>query len=118
MHLQRESFLGVEQFDQQRKPRRLWNVAENGLSISRPKFVQSFAAQRSVCDHTMRFQSIDNFPRFADASIRRQLFSELRLETASTPHSFHEDRLEGEGRCHCRWRIVDCRLANAKDTVV
>src|SRR5437016_10024155 len=118
MYLQRESFLGVEQFDQQRKPRGLWNVAENVMSILRPKFVQRFSFERSACDNALRLRAIDNFPRFADASIRWQFFSELRVETASAPHSLHEDRLEGERRCHCGWRIVDCRLANAKDTVV
>src|SRR5436190_1390212 len=129
MYLQRESFLSIEQFDQQGKPRRLWNVAENimfaagrirpsGGSMLCPKFVQRFAAKRSVRDDTLRFGSINDFPRFADAGIRRQLLPELRLETASAPHSFHENRREGEGSCHCRWRIVDCRLANAKDTVV
>src|SRR5260370_33509179 len=102
MHLQRKFFLGVEKFDQQRKSRRLRNVTENVMSILRPEFVQCFSVERWVRDDTPCLRAIDDFPRFADANIRRQLFSELRLETASAPHSFHEDRLEGEGRCEIR----------------
>src|SRR5204863_8940512 len=99
--------LGVEQFNQQRKPWRLWNVAENVMSILLPKFVQRFSFERWIGDDTLGLRTIGNFPRFADASIGRQLFSEVGLETASTPHPFHEDRLEGEGTINFGFRISD-----------
>src|SRR2546422_645827 len=59
-----------------------------------PKFVQRFAFEWSVCDDALRFQSIDNLPRFADVNVWRQFFTELGFEPASAPHPLHENRLE------------------------
>src|SRR5437660_7311315 len=62
-----------------------------------PKFVQGIAFQGPAAHYALRFQSIDNFPRLADSYFVRQLSRELRFEPAAAPHSFHENRLEGEG---------------------
>src|SRR5712691_1372008 len=59
-----------------------------------PEFVQSFAAQRAVAHNALRFQSIDNFPRLADAHTWRQFFPKLSFQPATAPHSFHENGLE------------------------
>ena len=97
MNLQRKFFLRVEKFDQQRKSFAVGNVAEDRMSILPPKVVQRFTFERSVRDNALRLGSIDNFPRFADAHIRRQFFSEFGFKSAPAPHSFHENRFEGEG---------------------
>ena len=126
MNLERKFFLRVEKFDEQRESFAVRHVAEDrlrntsrapivsGLSILGPKFVQSFAFERSVRDDALGFRTIDNFPRFPDARIRRQFFSELGFESAAAPHSFQENRFEGEGSCHGRWQIADCRLQIAQ----
>src|SRR6266404_4103868 len=88
------------------------------MSMLRPEIVQRFAAKRPVRDNALRLRSINDFPRFADACIRRQFFPEFGFEPAAAPNSFHEDWFEGEGRCHGGWQIVDCSLGNAKETDV
>src|ERR1700686_3814123 len=104
MHLQRKFLLRVEQFYEQWKPRTVGQVPENFLSILGPKFVQCFSTQRSVAHDALRFFAIDDFPRFADAHFRWQIFSELRFKPPATPHSFHKDGLEGEGTGQIRLR--------------
>src|SRR5437867_4328636 len=97
MNLQRKFFLCVEQFDEQRKSRCVWNFTKNQSSILGPKFLQLFSTQRTVADDALRFWAIDDFPRFANANFCRQFFPELRLKATPAPHSFHENGLEGEG---------------------
>src|SRR5438552_1849393 len=97
MNLQRKFFLRVEQFDEQRKSRRVWNFTKNQSSIFGPKFVQGFSVRRSVAHDTLRFFAIDDLPGFTDARVRRQIFPELRLKATPAPDSFYENGLEGEG---------------------
>ena len=62
MNLQRQFFLGVEKFHQQRKTLRVGRVPEDSLSILRPKFVQRLPAQRPIAHDTLCFGTIDYLP--------------------------------------------------------
>jgi hypothetical protein len=62
-----------------------------------PQVVQRFAFQQPIRHDALRFGPIDDFPRFTDASVCRQIFSELGLEAAAAPNSLHENGLEGDG---------------------
>src|SRR5262249_395501 len=59
--------------------------------------MQRFSAQRPTSHDTLRFWTIDNFPRFADGLLRRQLFLKFRFEAPPAPYSLDENRFEGEG---------------------
>src|SRR2546423_7217532 len=96
MHLQGQLFLSIDDLDKQRKTRSVENLSKNFLSVSHPQFVQSSSAQRPAGYNTLRFQTIDHFPRFADALLRRKLFLKFRFEAPSTPHALHENWFEGK----------------------
>jgi hypothetical protein len=66
--------------------------------------VQGFSTHRSVAHDALRFFAIDNLPRFADAGVRRQFFSERRFKSPAAPHSLDEDGLEDEGTGEIRLR--------------
>ena len=97
MNLQREFFLRVEELDQQREAIGVGNLAKDRLSILRPKFVQRFAAQRTVCDDALRFRAIHDLPRFTDAFVCRKIFSKQLSQFAAAPNPLLEDWFEGEG---------------------
>src|SRR6267378_3240223 len=97
MNLQRKFILRIEQLDQQREAIGVANLAKNRLSILRPKFVQRFVAQRTVCDDALRFRSIHDLPRFADAFACRKIFSKQLRKFATAPNPLLEDWFEGEG---------------------
>src|SRR5256885_7101821 len=110
MHLQGQLFLSIDDLDKQRKTRSVENLSKNFLSVSHPQFVQSSSAQRSAGYNTLRFQTIDHFPRFADALLRRKLFLKFRFEAPSTPHALHENWFEG------KWSSEDYRRHGSRQT--
>jgi hypothetical protein len=97
MHLQRQLFLRIENFDEQRKTWSLGNIPKDFVSLLGPQFVQSSSAQRAAGHDALRFGTIDNFPRFTDTLLRRKLFVKFGFEAPPAPHSLDENRLEGEG---------------------
>src|SRR5262249_37445838 len=125
MDLKRKFFLGVEQFNQQRKTWSVRNVAEDFLSMLAPEFVERFAFQRPIRGDTLRLRAIDNLPRFTDSLIWWQLLGEELSEFAAAPDAFLENGRESqrrEGSGHSsevrRFEIVDCESVNAKETVL
>jgi hypothetical protein len=97
MNLQRQLFLRIEDFDEQRKTWSLGNLPKDFVSLLGPQFVQSSSAQRAAGHDALRFGTIDNFPRFTDTLLRRKLFVKFGFEAPPAPHSLDENRLEGEG---------------------
>src|SRR5580704_12793120 len=62
MNLKRKLVVRIEQFNEQRETRRVWQVSKDTFAIVRPKFVQCSITERSVAHHTLCFGPIDNFP--------------------------------------------------------
>ena len=114
MHLKGQLLLRVEDLDEQREPWIVGNVAKDFRSLLRPQFVQSSSAQWAAGHDALRFGTIDNFPRFADAFLQRKIFVKLGFEASSAPHSLNENRFEGEGVRDCGLRIADCRFQIGK----
>ena len=98
MHLEGKLLLRIEQLDQQRKTRRICDLAKHACAVVHPKLVQRAAAPRAGVQHALRFRAVDQLPRFADPQIRRQLLAEERLQSAPAPDSLHEERLEHKRR--------------------
>jgi hypothetical protein len=69
--------------------------------------MQSLAFERPARDDALCFGAIDNFPRFANSDVRRQLLSKCRLKPSPAPDSLHEDWLKGEGTTDFGFRISD-----------
>src|SRR4051794_5132411 len=59
--------------------------------------MQSSSVGWAADHHGLHFATIDNFPRFADALLRRKLFVKFGFEPPAAPYSLKENRLEGEG---------------------
>src|SRR5260370_37443262 len=97
MDLERKFLLCIEQFDQKREPRRVRNGPENTDSMLAPKLVQRCAFERTIGNNTLRFRSIDNFPRLTDSFVRWHILAEELREFAAAPNSFHENGLEDQG---------------------
>src|SRR4051794_33265685 len=59
--------------------------------------MQSSSVEWAADHHALHFATIDNFPRFADALLRRKLFVKFGFEPPAAPYSLKENWLEGEG---------------------
>src|SRR5579885_1388017 len=79
-----------------------------------PQLVQGRAPQRTIAHDALRLRSIDDFPRFADALVWRQFFSEKIGKPPPSPNAFYENRLEGEGSCCLGLRDSRPGLQNGK----
>jgi hypothetical protein len=103
MHLKRKVLLRVEQLRQDRKARRVGNVAEDRLPMFAPKIVQGLAAQRPLVHYALGFRPVDNFPRLTDQRRRRQTLAVERFQSPSAPNPLHEEWLENEGLSELRF---------------
>src|SRR5260370_24098895 len=97
MDLERKFLLCIEQFNQKREPRRVRSGPENFDSMLAPKLVQRCAFERTIGHNTLRFGSIDNFPRLTDSFVGWHILAEEFREFAAAPNSLHENGIEGEG---------------------
>src|SRR3954447_1793906 len=59
--------------------------------------MQSSSVEWAADHDALHFATVDNFPRFADALLRRKLFVKFGFEPPAAPYSLKENRLEGEG---------------------
>src|SRR5262245_46660330 len=87
----------IENLDEQRKTWAVRKFTEDFLSVLAPQFVQTFSAQRPTRHDALRFGAIDDFPRLADALLRRKLFLKFGFEPSPAPHSLDENWFEGKG---------------------
>src|SRR3954447_5743699 len=59
--------------------------------------MQSSSVEWAADHDALHFATVDNFPRFADALLRRKLFVKFGFKAPAAPYSLKENRLEGEG---------------------
>src|ERR1700687_3462157 len=97
MDLKRKFLLCIEQFNQKREPRAVRKGPENIDPMLAPKLVQRCAFERTIGNNTLRFRSIDNFPRLTDSFVEWHILAEEFREFAAAPYSLPENGLEGEG---------------------
>ena len=98
MHLHGEPILRVEEFEEQRKTRRVSGspAPKTASRCSVQSVVQRCALQWPFVDDALRLFAIDDFPRFADPHPRRKPFVKMRFEAPATPDPLHEERLEDD----------------------
>jgi hypothetical protein len=95
MHLDGETFPGVQDLEEQGKARRLGKgVAENLGAPHGPELVESLAAERFVMDDALGLGAIHHLPGFAYPAVGRQALAEVAFEPPPAPGAIHEDRLE------------------------
>ncbi len=85
MDLKRKFLLGVEDFEEKRKARRVRDFAEDLRAVMLPEMVQGLPAPRADADDALRFGTIDDLPRFADAKAGRQMFCRTRSRAGGRP---------------------------------
>ena len=118
MHLQRKPFLGIKDFDQQRKtstfkPRRAQQFS--GVMFHQP--VQVPARQRPVGDNAHVARPVADLPRFTNGHAWRQRLAVKLRQLAPAPDSFLKNGIERQGVKHGseskvtgRKRQVGCKL--------
>ena len=76
--------------------------------------MQSSSVEWAADRDALHLRAVDNFPRFADALLRRKLFVKFGFEAPPAPYSLKENRLEGEGSSDWGLLIADCRFQIGK----
>ena len=104
MNLEGEILLGIEQFEEKRKSKRIANLAEDLLAVFEPQFVQRRTAEWPIMVDALRLRPIDDLPGLSDWNRRWQPFPVKRFQAASAPDAFHEDRLEHQRLSQLRFR--------------
>src|ERR1700746_1072953 len=69
--------------------------------------MQTFTFERTAPDEALCFQTINDFPRFADALVRWQVLAEQLRQLSPAPNSLHEDWVKGERANDFGFRISE-----------